>query len=125
MTKWLDENVIPEKKDDFFRVKSQCFDGNTRDFSNRTEWLGVFFKRGLDSFLYDPVPQSVLNASGIAGRRGRPLIPWYLYAVNPICIAIKLWTDLANDNDYSPCMMHSLRSISRTNSTTNFVLLNL
>jgi hypothetical protein len=82
LTRWLDENLIPEKKTDFYKAKTRCFDANSLDYGLRRESLGSYFKRGLQSFLYDPVPQSVLNSSGIASGKGRPTIPWYLYGVS-------------------------------------------
>jgi hypothetical protein len=94
MTKWLDENVIPEKRDDLYKTMTQCYDGNLGHYSNHTEWMGSYFKRGMDSFLYDAVPQSVWKASGIAGLRGRPTMPWYLYGVSQTHRTVELWAIL-------------------------------
>jgi hypothetical protein len=76
MTLWLNENLSPSKSQEFHKAGSQCLDSN-KMFTGQL--LGDFFKRGLHSLLFDPVPASVVKAAGTMGQQGTPKVPWFLY----------------------------------------------
>lgn len=73
-TKWLNDNLIPSKADDFRRIAAQC--SNTRDGAGKN--IGDYFKNGLASF-NEQIPQQLLTSNGLMGYHGTPLIPLYFY----------------------------------------------
>lgn len=62
MSTWIAENLIPETSAEFRKADSQCFDSNAELFSYQD--IGKYFKRGWDSLLNDPVPNSVMHSGG-------------------------------------------------------------
>jgi hypothetical protein len=61
LSRWLDENLIPETAADFRRPEHSCFK-SYYDYDNRD--MGVYLKRGFKS-IRDPVPNSVINNAGM------------------------------------------------------------
>jgi hypothetical protein len=78
LTQWLNENLKESKKEKFWMASKQCLLSNSIYYG---EDIGNYFKRGLDSYMYDAVPNSVLDQAGTMGQIGTPTIPWYLYMV--------------------------------------------
>ncbi|KAK4495560.1 hypothetical protein PRZ48_001225 [Zasmidium cellare] len=73
---WLDKNLIASKKPEFQSIASGCL---TQTMSTgASQDLFSYFTRSQQS-LYDPVPQSVLNVSGIMGQHGIPTIPMFIF----------------------------------------------
>jgi secretory lipase len=81
LTQWLNENLKESKATKFWKGSKQCTLANIIFIGDQ---LGSYFKRGIDSFLSDPVPAFVFKHAGVVGQTGTPKIPWYLYMViNP------------------------------------------
>lgn len=76
LTQYLDENLLPEKRDEFFERGSFCLVGDTLAGANQD--LYTYFSTG-EGALSDPVPASVLDASGQMGVYGTPQMPLYIY----------------------------------------------
>jgi hypothetical protein len=76
LTTWLQENLVPEKKAEFYSVSQSCLIG--------TEELGKdkdiysYFKNGRNSIM-EPIPQSIIKWSGTMGIWGTPQVPLYVY----------------------------------------------
>jgi hypothetical protein len=77
-TQWLNENLKESKASKFWMASKQCSMSNVIFLGDE---LGNYFKRGLKSFLNDPIPASVLKHGTVMGQSGTPKIPWYLYQV--------------------------------------------
>jgi hypothetical protein len=75
LSKWLDDNLIPEKAAAYRMGDKRCVDGN-KNYSNTD--MGSYMRRGYSS-IHDPVVQSVAFATGVMGLRATPKIPWYIY----------------------------------------------
>jgi hypothetical protein len=61
MSKWIDDNLIPETASTFRIPEASCF-VNYYGFDNKD--TGVYFKRGFKS-IFDPVPMSVIDNAGM------------------------------------------------------------
>jgi hypothetical protein len=61
LSKWLDENLVPEHAAEFRKAEKQCFSSNY-EYEKRN--MNMYFKRGVSSLL-DPVPLSVFNSAGM------------------------------------------------------------
>jgi len=77
---WLDENLVPEYKQEYYQAAYQCQTSNVKQFAEKS--LDKFYKRGYASTLTDAIPVGVLNTAGVMGQRSTPDIPWFLYAVS-------------------------------------------
>ncbi|PGH09530.1 hypothetical protein GX51_00636 [Blastomyces parvus] len=75
LTAWMDENMLPDKRGEFFRHATNCqiqgIDGGFHDIFS-------YFVDGEKS-IYEPVPASVLDWAGQMGRRGIPTMPLFMY----------------------------------------------
>ncbi|EGE78843.1 secretory lipase [Blastomyces dermatitidis ATCC 18188] len=75
LTAWMDENVLPDKRAEFFKHATNCqiqgIDGAFHDIIS-------YFIDG-ERPIYEPVPASVLDWSGQMGRRGIPTMPLFMY----------------------------------------------
>jgi hypothetical protein len=60
MSKWIDDNLIPETASTFRIPEQSCF-VNYYSFDGKD--TGIYFKRGFKS-IFDPVPMSVIDAAG-------------------------------------------------------------
>jgi len=78
MTDWIDDNLRPEKADEFRYVYSQCFDSNWNSYTNKS--FGDYFKDGYSS-LFSPIPRSVMERAGTLGLSGVPTAPMYTFMV--------------------------------------------
>jgi hypothetical protein len=61
LSTWIDDNLVPSLRDEFYKGSSQCFDSNWEVFSGKR--IGDYFKGGIDA-LYEPVPVSVFRSTG-------------------------------------------------------------
>jgi hypothetical protein len=61
LSRWLDENLVPEHAADFRKAEQQCYNSNYM-YANQT--VDMYLKGGQKSLL-DPVPLSVMNNAGI------------------------------------------------------------
>ncbi|KAL2385842.1 hypothetical protein RJZ90_001016 [Blastomyces dermatitidis] len=75
LTAWMDENVLPDKRAEFFKHATNCqiqgIDGAFHDIFS-------YFIDG-ERPIYEPVTASVLDWSGQMGRRGMPTMPLFMY----------------------------------------------
>ncbi|KAL2389950.1 hypothetical protein RJ035_001750 [Blastomyces gilchristii] len=75
LTACMDENVLPDKRAEFFKHATNCqiqgIDGAFHDIFS-------YFIDG-ERPIYEPVPASVLDWSGQMGRRGMPTMPLFMY----------------------------------------------
>jgi hypothetical protein len=61
-SKWLDENLIPDKVADFRKGERQCFRSNEKFYYNQD--MGTYFKHGYKSLTEHPIPVSVMREAG-------------------------------------------------------------
>lgn len=73
---YLDTHLIKSKASEFRFGERKCFTPVLDKFANQN--ISHYFVDG-ENFLYDPVPVSVLENSGILGRHGTPTMPLYIY----------------------------------------------
>ena len=78
LSTWLDENLVPSTKAKFMQAGSQCITSNAIEYA--FEDIGDYFIGGYAA-LSEPVPASILAATGLMGLRSTPTIPLYLYEV--------------------------------------------
>jgi hypothetical protein len=78
MTQWINDNLLPDKADEFRKVYSQCFDSNWDTYTNKS--FGQYFKDGYSS-LFSPIPRSVMESVGTLGISGVPEVPIYAFMV--------------------------------------------
>jgi hypothetical protein len=78
-TQWLKDNLVPQHAAEFRAAENQCFDSNNNQFTGMD--MNRFFKNNYSSLLWDPIPKTVRDSTGIMGQRGTPKAPWYLYEV--------------------------------------------
>lgn len=76
MTDWINENLVPEKADEFRKVYTQCFDSNWDSYTNKS--FGIYFKDGYKS-LFSSIPGSVMETVGSLGNSGAPKAPMYTF----------------------------------------------
>ncbi|PGH10596.1 hypothetical protein AJ79_05419 [Helicocarpus griseus UAMH5409] len=75
LTDWLNENLLPDKQEEFFRIATSCqFDGQGGEYQDLFSYSAT-----AERSLYEPVPSSVLRWSGWLGFRGTPKMPLYVY----------------------------------------------
>ena len=102
LSTWIDENVKPDMRDQLFKTDSQCVLSNTLQFSYTN--IGDYFKNGVNSILYDEIPNSALYWAGTMGLRGTPRasLPLYYYQsasdeVTPVNLTDNLWAKQCAD----------------------------
>lgn len=76
LTDFLNENLIPEKRDLFFRASKTCAGQTLLDFANHD--IGSYFKDGI-STLRKPEFAALIESDGAMGRHGVPQIPLFFY----------------------------------------------
>ena len=87
LSKWLNDNLVPEHAAKFWAAETQCFDSNAvYSYKDLNPW----FKRGWSS-LKDDVPASVREWSGTMGKRATPKTPWYLFEVENADKLVQKW----------------------------------
>ncbi|QSS58979.1 hypothetical protein I7I51_08410, partial [Histoplasma capsulatum] len=75
LTDWMDGNMLPDKRDDFFKHATNC---QIQGIDGRFHDVFSYFVDG-DRSIYGPVPATVLDWSGQMGRRGSPTMPLFIY----------------------------------------------
>ncbi|EER38698.1 secretory lipase [Histoplasma capsulatum H143] len=75
LTDWMDENMLPNKRDEFFKHATNC---QIQGIDGRFHDVFSYFVNG-DRSIYEPVPATVLDWSGQMGRRGSPTMPLFIY----------------------------------------------
>lgn len=73
---YVDANLVPSKAAEFKKASTQCLDTDITDYIFQDMYS--YFTNG-ESLLYDPVPQSVLHATGQMGTHGTPQMPMFVY----------------------------------------------
>jgi hypothetical protein len=63
LSDWLEENLIPEKKAEFYKADAQCYDSNWADFTGKK--IGSYLKKGHKS-LYEAIPSSIFTHTGLS-----------------------------------------------------------
>ena len=93
LSDWLELNLKPETRDEFYKADTQCYDSNWADFTGKK--IGSFLKDGHKS-LYEAVPSSIfkragpsprikaqdqplIQSTGQMGWIGTPKVPMYIY----------------------------------------------
>ncbi|PLB44986.1 putative lipase 2 precursor [Aspergillus steynii IBT 23096] len=77
LTEWLDANLIPEKKDEFYHIASACSVPETAARAGGQD-IFSYFVNGEDSISED-VPASVLESAALMGVHGTPTMPLFVY----------------------------------------------
>lgn len=76
LAKFVDEQLIPATRDEFFLPATECATTTLDKLAGKD--IGAYFKNGLAT-LNDPEALSAINDGGIMGLHGLPETPLYLY----------------------------------------------
>jgi hypothetical protein len=68
LSDWLEANLKPETRDEFYKADAQCYDSNWADFTGKK--IGSFLKNGHKS-LYEAVPSSIFQRAGPSPSKRR------------------------------------------------------
>lgn len=73
---WLDSNLVPETRNEFFTIGTSCLIGE-ETLGAHQDLYSYFITA--DQAVYDPIPVSVLRLSGEMGWKDTPEMPLYMY----------------------------------------------
>lgn len=76
LASFLDANLVPSKKDQFYSIANGCL--SQASSQGALQDLYSYFTTG-KAALSQPVPQSVLSKTGMMGTHGVPSIPLFIY----------------------------------------------
>lgn len=77
LTEWLDKNLVPDKKSEFYRIANACTVGEAAALAEGED-IFDYFENGEDAIAED-VPASVLQWAALMGVHGTPTMPLFAY----------------------------------------------